>query len=107
MTNSNERHGMASGSAPVEEKPRADHPPLVRARSLDQMAVEGGLLSLEQAAEAREAAQRESLPLERVLVRDGLVLSKDIGTLLALHLGIPMVDLGNQTIDPGALSLLP
>lgn len=68
--------------------------------------VEAELLSPEQAAAAREAARRERLPLSRVLVRDGLVLARELATLLALHLGMAMVDLRSQSIDPQAVALV-
>ena len=70
------------------------------------MLVEAELLSPEQAAAAREAARRERLPLSRVLVRDGLVLARELATLLALHLGMAMVDLRSQSIDPQAVALV-
>ena len=75
--------------------------------SFAEMLVESGLLSAEQARAAQETARDEHVPLWRVLVRDGLVLSRDLATLIALHLGISMVDLRNQTIEPEALTLLP
>ncbi|MBI2865795.1 MAG: type II/IV secretion system protein [Chloroflexi bacterium] len=58
-------------------------------------------------AKAQDAAQRESLPLARVLVRDGTVLSRDLAAITALHLGLTMVELRNHTIDPQALARLP
>lgn len=77
------------------------------ASTLGRMLVEMGLISAEQAEGAVEAARRERMPLERVLVRDGLAMSKDIAAILALNLSIPMVDLGSQAIDRAALQLLP
>ncbi len=69
--------------------------------------VEAGMLSKEQAATAQETARRERMPLWRILVRDGLVVSQDLAALSALHLGLSMVDLRNQTIDHQAVACLP
>ncbi len=78
-----------------------------RATGLAPVLVEAGLLSQHQAARAWEVARRERVPLGSVLVRDGLVLSRDLAALTALYLGITMVDLRGQTIDPEAVALLP
>ena len=75
--------------------------------SLTDLLVEAGMLSRQDVDEARQAAMQERLPLASVLVRDGLVLSKDLAALTALHLGLSLVDLRSQTIDPEAVSLLP
>jgi type II secretory ATPase GspE/PulE/Tfp pilus assembly ATPase PilB-like protein len=40
-------------------------------------------------------------------VRDGLILSRDLATLTAVYLGLTMVDLRSETIDPKAISLTP
>ena len=75
--------------------------------SLGQMLVDAGILTADDVASAQEIARRERQPIGRVLVREGLVLSKDLATLSALHLGLPMVDLRSETIDREAVSLLP
>ena len=75
--------------------------------SLAQMLVETGILSSEQIAKAQETARREKQSLGRILVRDGLVLSRDLAMLTTLHLGLTMVDLRSQSIEPQAVSLLP
>ena len=82
-------------------------PPPKTALSLPDLLIDMGLLSPQQIARERETALREGLPLVRVLVRDGLVLSRDLATLAALHLGLSMIDLGTQTIDREALALVP
>ena len=43
----------------------------------------------------------------RILVRDGLVLSRDLATLTALNLGLAMVDLRSQTIQREAVIQIP
>ena len=75
--------------------------------SFVDMLVMAGMLAKEQAYVAQETARREKLPLWRVLVRDGLVVSQDLAALTALHRGLTMVDLRNQTIDHDAVAILP
>jgi len=70
------------------------------------MLVEAGVVSWEQVRHASAEAEQERLPLGQVLVRDGLVLSKDMATVTALHTGLPMVDLKNETVDTNALMRL-
>src|SRR5438067_1809336 len=81
--------------------------PKAGALSLADLLIDMGLCSAQQMARERDTALREGLPLVRVLVRDGLVLSRDLSTLAALHLGLSMVDLGTQSIDRATLSLVP
>ena len=75
--------------------------------SFAEMLVKAGMLSEEQARVAQEAALREKLPFWHILVQDGLVVSQDLAALTALHLGLTMVDLRNQTIDPQVVASLP
>ena len=93
--------GLEETEQPPKQARRA------RRSSFAQMLVDSGVLSEENVDNAHEAAQRERLPLGQVLVRDGLVLSRDLATLTALHLGLPMVDLRNETVEPEAVMLLP
>ena len=69
--------------------------------------MEGGGLNGDAVAKARETARQEGLPLSRVLVRDGLILSHDLAVLTAMHLGLRLVDLPSQAIDPHAVALIP
>ena len=78
-----------------------------RPRSLAEMLIEAGMLSAEQVRKAEEDARRDSLTLSRVLVRDGLVLSRDLSAFVALHLGLTLVDLPSEKLDPDVVSLLP
>ena len=82
-------------------------PPASETLSFVDMLVMAGMLAKEQAYVAQETARREKLPLWRVLVRDGLVVSQDLAALTALHRGLTMVDLRNQTIDHEAVAILP
>ena len=75
--------------------------------SFSQMLIEAGILSTQQVERVSESAHRERVPLGQVLVRDGLVLSRDLAILTALHLGLPMVELRAETIEQEAVALLP
>ncbi len=101
--------GLLPGNRSLEDK--ADSPsgkfPGTGVFSLPQMLVESGLMSWDQINDAQRTARREKLPLADILVRDGLVLSLQLATLSALNLGLNMVDLGSQDIDPAAVALLP
>ena len=81
--------------------------PRGREFSLALMLVDAGILTAEQVATAQDMAWRERQWLGRVLVRDGLVLSRDLATLTALNLGLAMVDLHSQTIDRAAVGEIP
>ena len=81
--------------------------PRGRAFSLAKMLVDAGILPADQVAKAQEMAWRERQPLGRILVRDGLVLSRDLATLTALNLGLAMVDLRSQTIERAAVGQIP
>lgn len=81
--------------------------PKKAAFSLGQMLVDAGILTEQQVAGAQEAGRREKLPLWRILLRDGLVLPQNLPVLITLNLGIRMVDLKNQVLDPQATAALP
>ena len=65
------------------------------------------ILSLKEVDQARQAAHREQQTLVSILVRDGMVSSRDLATLMALNLGLTMADLRSQTIEPTAVNLIP
>jgi general secretion pathway protein E len=100
-------NGTTASAATAEEKKRPDSSGRGRTFSLAQMLVDTGILQSEEVAKAQQTAWEERQPLGRVLVREGLVLSRDLATLTALNLGLPMVDLRNQTIEPEAVGLIP
>jgi hypothetical protein len=75
--------------------------------SLAQMLIEAGVLSADQIMKVQEIARRERQSLGRILVRNGLILSRDLATLTAVYLGLTMVDLRSETSDPQAISLIP
>ena len=75
--------------------------------SFARMLVEAGMVSLEQMRRAQESMRQEQLPLARILVRDGLVMSRDLAAFTALHLGLTMVDLRSESLEPDVVGLLP
>ncbi|HVF19091.1 MAG TPA: ATPase, T2SS/T4P/T4SS family [Mycobacteriales bacterium] len=92
-------------------------PPGERRRSgrqrwrIGEVLIESGVLTETQLAdslavqEAQPAGSRQRLG--EILVRRGLVSERDIGLGLARVLGLPLVDLTNSTVAPGAARLLP
>ena len=101
---------MAEGDGTIVEEGETlhegEHPQVARPRSFAETLVEAGMLSETAAERAQLAARREGLPLSRVLVRDGLVLSRDLAAFTALHLGLTMVDLRSETLEPEIVGLL-
>ena len=75
--------------------------PITRLGGLARRLVQDGLLTEEQAGAATETASSASLPLVSVLVRDGLVTSRDVALAASLEYGVPLFDL--DAIDPSAM----
>jgi len=101
-------NGTTGNAASVDERDRPEAGSgRSRTFSLAQMLVDTGILQGEEVARAQQTAWEERQPLGRILVREGLVLSRDLATLTALNLGLPMIDLRNQTIEPEAVGLIP
>ncbi|MCH8892342.1 MAG: type II/IV secretion system protein [Chloroflexi bacterium] len=102
-TNEDGSNGSYGPGGPVSVEKRVG---FARPVSLGQMVTEAGILTAEEVANAQETAWKERLPLGRVLVKEGMVLSTDLATLTALHLGLAMVDLRSEKIDPAAVALI-
>ncbi|MCH7842757.1 MAG: type II/IV secretion system protein [Chloroflexi bacterium] len=102
-TNEDGSNGSSGPGGPVSVEKRVG---FARPVSLGQMVTEAGILTAEEVANAQETAWKERLPLGRVLVKEGMVLSTDLATLTALHLGLAMVDLRSEKIDPAAVALI-
>jgi type IV pilus assembly protein PilB len=98
---------FAAVEAPAPDQGESTEPEPRRTFSFGQMLIDAGVLSHEQVDAVQQASQRERLPFGQVLVRDGLMVSRDLATLTALHLGLPLVDLRNETIDLDAVGRLP
>ena len=105
--NGPEEDGDGAPSQGTVNQTAVQQVPRGRAFSLAKMLVDAGILPADQVTAAQEAAWRERQPLGRILVRDGLVLSRDLATLTALNLGLAMVDLRSQTIDRNAVGQIP
>ena len=99
---------MATLRAPaiISRLPAQAAPPAL-GQTLLSLLVTEGLLSQEQAYQAADAAAREKAPLTRVLTRDGYLLSRDLATVLALRLGLPMISLRNTEISHEAVRMMP
>ena len=101
-------NGVASGVA-IDDGPVTPFEPASPSRSfsLAQMLIDAGMLPADQVARAQAAAWQERQSLGRILVRDGLVLPRDLATLTAINLGLDMVDLRSETIERDALIQIP
>ena len=86
------------------ERPAVTFSKTVRTLSLPGMLVDSGMLSGDHVGKARESALRERTALWKVLVRDGYVLSRDLVAMVAMHLGLSMVNLRNRPIDRKAVT---
>ena len=97
------------GAAVLQDPQPEGHPESGEAVTapLGRILVDAGVISEEQLSQAKDVARREKTPVAQVLVRDGLVLSRELATLTALHLGLAMVDLRSQSIEPEAVAQLP
>lgn len=71
------------------------------------MLVDAQILSPQEVSEAQDATRRDGQTLGSLLVRDGLVSSRDLATLIALNMGASLVDLRNQTLDQAIVDLIP
>jgi len=90
-----------------EQAPASGDFPAPPPASLGQMLVEAGILAVDQVAKVQETARRERQTLGRILVRDGIIMSRDLATLTAVYLGLTMVDLKSEAIDAQAVGLIP
>lgn len=71
---------------------------------MGQTLVEGGFITSQQLAQAREAS-KEGTALLDTLVASGLVTPETVTTVLSFRLGIPVMDLRQIQADPGAARL--
>ena len=99
--------GSSTSALLTEDEAPQDSEQRASGSSFAEMLVAAGMLSTDQVSTAEEAAQREKVPLWQILIRDGLVMSQDLVALTAMHMGLSMVDLRNQTIDPRAVAAVP
>ena len=113
-----EKIGPRKPKDPAEDEPDSSSEPngavavdnrggFSRPVSLGQMVIDAGILNADEVASAQETAWKERLPLGRVLVKEGMVLSTDLATVTALHLGLALVDLRSEKIDPASVAQIP
>ena len=75
--------------------------------SIAETLLEKGLLSHEQLSEAVALQKAEGLRLDRAVVQLGFLSERQMLTIMAEQLHLPMVDLSDFVIDPDTLRLLP
>ena len=108
LNNNLTQRGGGSTVATLEnQQPPVDDYDAVAPASLAQMLVEAGILAPDQVMRVQEVARRERETLGRILVRDGIIMSRDLATLTAVYLGLTMVDLKSEAIDPNSVALIP
>ncbi len=78
-----------------------------QARRFGETLVERHVLSRDDLEHALDEAQQQQLPLPAVLLRRGLVGSKDLTAALAAHMGIRFVDFLDTPIHQDAPTLVP
>ncbi|MBI4277431.1 MAG: Flp pilus assembly complex ATPase component TadA [Armatimonadetes bacterium] len=76
-------------------------------KRLGDILQESGLITEAQLTESLDRQKRTKERLGKVLVGMGLVNESQILQALSRQLGIPIVDLSNQPIDPGAARMIP
>jgi len=74
---------------------------------LKKFLLDSGLVSKKDIEEAEEEAENKKTTIGKVLALKGLITDDDIRRMQAYILGIPFVDLKNQKLDFGVLSLIP
>ena len=77
------------------------------ARNVGVMLLEDGVLTEAQLQHAIEQQQESGLPLDQVLIIEGLVSEAEIARVRARRSGIELVDLSDLTIDPAAVATVP
>ena len=73
---------------------------------LAALLVEQGVLTAEQAETARASAARKGLPLDEILIADGIATAEELVAAIALHAWVPRVDLAKYAVKPRALATL-
>ena len=72
-----------------------------------QVLVEGGFITEQQLAEAREVSGADGSGLLDTLVSHGMLAQETLVTVLSFQLRIPVVDLRHVQVDPEAVRLVP
>lgn len=69
--------------------------------------VERGRITPEERDRALKESKKEGLPVERILLKLGLVGEEDLVSLRAEELNVPFIDLANYLVDPEIVKLIP
>ncbi|NQT94855.1 MAG: type II secretion system ATPase GspE [Candidatus Omnitrophica bacterium] len=69
--------------------------------------VKKGLVSKEQLVKAEEDSKKKGMPLDKVLVKHGVITEENIASVISERLGIPFMDLTDYLIDASAVKLVP
>jgi type IV pilus assembly protein PilB len=75
-------------------------------KNLEKILIEQKLISQERLALAKEEAKKSALPLEKVLIRQGLVNNALAAAIVAKDMGVPFIDLVDYTVDREVLKLI-
>src|SRR4051812_33478176 len=75
--------------------------------SITKLLLDRGLLKKEQLDEALALNQSEGLRLDRAIIQLGYVSERQLLEIMSEQLNLPLVSLGEKTIDPQALQSLP
>lgn len=66
-----------------------------------------GIISGEQLDKAKMESVKKGLPVERVLLQEGIVTEENIASVISEHMGIPFMDLSDYLIDSSLMGLVP
>jgi len=80
---------------------------LARRRPVGELLIEAELITRDQLQYALELQGGNGTKLGEILVKEGLVSSQDLASVLSLQLNIPFVELKRYRIQPEALKLVP
>ena len=69
--------------------------------------VKKGMVTKEQLEEARETSKKAGVPLDKVLIKKGVVSEENVASSLSEHLGLPFMDLSDYLIDASVIKLVP
>ncbi|NQT90190.1 MAG: type II secretion system ATPase GspE [Candidatus Omnitrophica bacterium] len=69
--------------------------------------VKNGTVSKEQLESAKDESKKKGMPLDKVLIKEGLVTERDIVSVLSDRLGIPFMDLSDYVVDTSVINLVP
>ena len=76
-------------------------------KDLGQMLLEAELVTEEQLHHVRELQARDGGKIERILLQQRLISSRQLAFLISLQLGVPFVNLKRRGVRPNAIALIP